>query len=107
MVYTGNDGVAIAQSDLDADGDTDAADFALFAAASQTDLAGMSPYELYRHGDLNGDGANNYIDFRMFKDAFIAANGAPAFAALVASVPEPTSLLLAIGGAIGLAFRRR
>ena len=107
VIYTGNDGVAIAPSDLDADGDIDAADFTAFAAASHTNLAGMSDYQLYKAGDLNGDGANNYADFRLFKDAFIAANGAPAFAALMASVPEPTSLLLAIGGAFGLAFRRR
>jgi hypothetical protein len=107
VVYTGNDGVGFAPSDLNADGNTDAADFTLFAAASQGDLSGMSDYQLYKNGDLNGDGANNYIDFRLFKDAFIAANGAPAFAALMASVPEPTSLLLAIGGAFGLAFRRR
>jgi hypothetical protein len=107
VIYTGNDGLAFENSDLDADGDTDAADFTLFAAASQSDLSGMSDYQLYKNGDLNGDGANNYIDFRLFKDAFIAANGAPAFAALMASVPEPTSLLLAIGGAFGLAFRRR
>jgi hypothetical protein len=107
VIYTGNDGLGFANSDLDADGDTDAADFTLFAAASQSDLSGMSDYQLYKNGDLNGDGANNYIDFRLFKDAFIAANGAPAFAALMASVPEPTSLLLVIGGAFGLAFRRR
>ena len=107
VVYIGNDGAAIAATDLDADGDTDAADFSAFALASQADLTGMSDYQLYKNGDLNGDGKNNYVDFRLFKDAFIAANGAPAFAALMASVPEPTSLLLAIGGAVGLAFRRR
>ncbi|QDV74079.1 LamG-like jellyroll fold domain-containing protein [Botrimarina mediterranea] len=107
VVYVGNDGAAIANTDLNADGVTDADDFYLFAAASQGDLSGMSAYELYKNGDLNGDGANNYVDFRLFKDAFIAANGAAAFAALAASVPEPTSLLLVVGAGVGLAFRRR
>ncbi len=107
VVYTGNGGVGFAASDLDADGDTDADDFMLFAASSHASLTGMSDYLLYKNGDLNLDGANNYVDFRMFKDAFIAANGAAAFAALAATVPEPTSLLLFFGGAIGLAFRRR
>ncbi|TWT29340.1 hypothetical protein KOR34_52500 [Posidoniimonas corsicana] len=95
------------RSDLDTDGDIDADDFDLFAANTHTDLSGLSAYELAIAGDLNGDGANNYIDFRLFKDDFIAANGAAAFAALGAA-PEPTAVVLLALSGLGLtAVRRR
>ena len=92
--------------DVDADGDIDADDFTLFAAAEHTDLSGMSPYELYTNGDMDGDGDNDYYDFRLFKADYIAANGAEEFAALVAAVPEPSSLLLAVFCLFPLAYRR-
>lgn len=102
-------GTSILKTDLDADGDLDQDDFVLFAAANQTDLTGLSDYELYKNGDLNGDGANNFLDFRMFKNAYIAENGLAAFSALFAAqVPEPASAVLVLAG-FGLAVcgRRR
>lgn len=107
VLYVGNGDVGFANSDLDADGDVDADDFYLFAASTHADLSGMSAYELYKSGDIDGDGDNDYVDFRLFKADFIAANGAAAFSTLLASVPEPTTGVLMIGGALCLVFRRR
>ena len=44
-------------------------------------------------GDLDGDGDNDFADFRLFQADYIAANGAAAFDALL-NVPEPATALL-------------
>jgi hypothetical protein len=89
-------GLPWARSDLDFDGELTRNDFAILAANNNTDLGGLSGAVAYALGDLNGDGANNFLDFRMFKDDYIDANGIEAFAQLIAGVPEPGSLTLAM-----------
>jgi hypothetical protein len=55
---------------------------------------------------LDGDGDNDFIDFRIFQSDFDAANGAGALARLIA-VPEPQGLLTAaLGGLMALAGHR-
>ena len=83
------------QGDLDASCTLTAADWSLFRAGQHTDLTGLSPDQAYQHGDLNGDFLNNHADFVLFKAAFDGANGSGAFAALLVSVPEPSSVHLA------------
>ena len=56
----------------------------------------MTPAQAFAMGDLNGDFRNNHADFVIFKRAFEAAHGADAFAALLAGVPEPSTILLAL-----------
>ncbi|MEN1678662.1 MAG: M14 family zinc carboxypeptidase [Planctomycetota bacterium] len=93
-----NFGLALAETlnadfgDLNTDGQIDVADYTLLVAGSEASTAGLTPLEAYMAGDLNSDGVNDGLDFGLFKDAFIAANGAPAFARLVAGVPEPGAL---------------
>jgi hypothetical protein len=59
-------------------------------------------------GDLNGDHLNNHADFAAFKAAYDAANGAGAFVAMAAAVPEPASVLLVLAaGAFALPMCRR
>jgi hypothetical protein len=60
--------------------------------------------EAYRLGDLTGDRQNNHADFVMFKSLYDAANGAGAFA-LMASVPEPTTVVLVLTAGL-FAFTR-
>lgn len=104
--FVGNSGLKWIIGDLDFDGALDADDYAILTANAESGLAGTAA-ENYQLGDLNGDGLNNVIDFGIFKDDFIAANGAPAFALLLAGVPEPTTAtLLLLSGAV-LAVRRR
>ncbi len=58
-------------------------------------------------GDLDGDGDNDFADFRLFQADYVAANGAAAFEALL-NVPEPTaalSLLLMACGASSCGLR--
>ncbi|QDU57603.1 LamG domain-containing protein [Aeoliella mucimassa] len=108
VVYTGFDG-AIAAADLNADGVLDASDFDAFVANVHTDYTVNSSYESFLHGDLDRDGDTDYYDFRLFKDAYVAANGAEAFAALVSgnsAVPEPASVVLLALCLAPLAYRR-
>jgi endonuclease/exonuclease/phosphatase family metal-dependent hydrolase len=80
------------QGDLDGSCTLTAADWSLFRAGQHTDLTGLSRDQAYLRGDLNGDFLNNHADFVLFKSAFDNVNGAGAFAAMLVSVPEPSSL---------------
>ena len=102
-------GQPYAQGDLDVDGDIDAGDWALLRGNQHSDLSSLSLAEAYRRGDLTGDLKNDFPDFVAFKGLYDAANGTGAFAATLASVPEPTSLALVIAGLLlcGPTSRRR
>lgn len=99
--FVGNDGERFALGDLNFDGDLTVADWTIFIAGAETDLSGLSIAEAYQSGDLDGDGANSIEDFGLFETAFDTVNGVGAFATMLASVPEPSSLLLV---AMGIAF---
>lgn len=98
-------GVALEQTlrtlgDLNYDGAVNTQDWGLFIAGAETDLSGLSGIEAFIQGDLDGDGVNSVLDFALFKQAFINANGAAAFAMMVAQVvvPEPSSALMLVCG---------
>lgn len=107
--YVGNGGQPFDRSDLDADGDVDIDDWTLFLAGNRTDLGGMTAVEAYLAGDLNNDGANDYFDFLLFRDDFIAQQGAAAFDRL-GTVPEPAGAVLMgsiLAMLVGVRSRRR
>ena len=80
----------------------------ILRANQHTDLSGLSLEQAYFKGDMNTDKQNNFDDFVAFKTYYEAANGTGSFAAMVASVPEPTTLLLTmLTGGIALLGRRR
>jgi len=91
----GPGGGSLIEGDLNIDGAINAADWAIVRANQHVSLAGKSLAQAYRLGDFNGDLANNHADFVEFKNLYDAANGVGAFAVMVASVPEPTSLAIA------------
>ena len=62
------------------------------------DLVGLPLAEAYQLGDLNADSRNNEFDFELFKSAFDAAQGTGAFDDMLARVPEPTTVTLAVLG---------
>lgn len=110
--YVGNGGESLLRSDLDASGAIDLADWEIFTRNGFTSLDGLSPVQAYLRGDLDGDGDNDRLDFRLFKSDYIGANGAAAFAALTAGVPEPASaslglLSVLIAGVTGHRHNRR
>jgi hypothetical protein len=66
----------------------------VFRSFNLTNLAGLSDAEQYGRGDLNGDGVNNFNDFRVFEADYDAVHGGGALTASV-GVPEPSSFYLA------------
>jgi hypothetical protein len=96
------------RSDLDFNGDVNLADWSILVDHSYTDLSGLSPAQAHAFGDLDGDGDNDFADFRLFKSDFNTVNGAGAFEREVLGVPEPAGLVLAVAAcAAGLFARRR
>jgi hypothetical protein len=87
-------------ADLNFDTLLDAQDWQLFVSASETDLSGLTEIEQYAHGDLNGDGQNDIVDFGIFKQQYLGLHGAAAFASLLQNVPEGSSSATAFVGLI-------
>jgi hypothetical protein len=95
---------APAIGDLNLDGDVDRDDWAIFRSGIRQDLSGLSLADAYLMGDLDGDGFNNAVDFRLFKDAFNAANGTAAFAQMASEVPEPPAWCTQMIAMVGLVW---
>jgi hypothetical protein len=93
--FTGNGDQPFARSDLNFNGVLDSPDWPLFRMNHLATFSGLSVAESYRLGDLDGDGDNDFADFRIFQSDYIAANGEAAFAALL-QVPEPTTVTLTV-----------
>src|SRR5262249_2060669 len=95
VAYTGN---AFAVGDLNVDGNVNGLDWTAFKNAQGTNFTGLTTVEAYLAGDLDNDKDRDLSDFVLFRTAYDVANGAGAFDTLLASVPEPTTLLLLIMG---------
>ena len=102
-----NTGSAFELGDLDFDGDVDTDDWTAFKSGQGTDQAANAGITSYQVGDLDMNGVIGYEDFSNFKTVFNAANGPGALEAVIAAVPEPSSLLLMLGGSTLLLTRRR
>ena len=106
--FVGNGGIKWVTGDLDFDGTLDGDDFLILMANAESDLSSLSQAAAYQLGDLDGDGENGVADFGIFKSAYIAENGASAFAAIVAvSVPEPGTMGMTILALITFGTARR
>jgi glucose/arabinose dehydrogenase len=106
VLYTGNGGLPFARSDLNADGVIDADDWPALRDNHLVSFAGLSQVQVYRRGDLDGDGDNDVHDFRIFKADYEQANGLGSFALLGEGVPEPNSISL-LGIALATLVRHR
>ena len=109
VTYNGMSDNPIDLGDFNGNGTIDAGDWPTVRDNFNANLTGMTLLQRYARGDLNNDGRNDRFDFAQFKTLFDAANGAGAFNAMVASVPEPTSLaIFTIGlGCFALRVRKR
>ncbi|MEM6330840.1 MAG: LamG-like jellyroll fold domain-containing protein, partial [Planctomycetota bacterium] len=105
--YIGNGGESYDLGDLDADGDIDTDDFALFLAGSDADTSAFFDTQAYLGGDLNGDGRKDISDFVLFESVFDAANGGPGALAAAISAPEPSALLLLAAGLVAATGLRK
>jgi hypothetical protein len=92
-------GAAAILGDFDGNDNVDLADYQVLLGSIHTNVAGVAPtvVQRYQLGDINNDTVVNFSDFQAFRVAFDAHNGAGAFVAMLASVPEPSSLVLALG----------
>ena len=93
--------------DLNGDGELSGADEVEFAAA----LGNLSSLDGASFGDINGDGVLDNFDISSFRE-LLAANGSSAEqegfdASALASVPEPSTIVLALFGLAGVALARR
>jgi len=97
-------GTAIDPADLNSDGTVNAADWVAFKQAYGTDVTGMNDYDAYHNGDINLDGVADFEDFQEYR----ALSAAAPFATALASVPEPSSLLLmSMAGIVAITRRTR
>lgn len=92
--------------DLDYDGDIDDTDYSMYLSGVEMDLTALTNFQGYQVGDLDSDGVNSILDFILFKDSFNAANGVGAFAAMVAGVPEPSSVVILYMASFALILRK-
>jgi hypothetical protein len=106
--YAGNGGQPFDRSDLNFNGMLDPADWPIFRSHHLESFSSLTRAESYHMGDLDGDGDNDFSDFRLFQADYVAANGQAAFDALL-SVPEPSTamLALALAGPAAILCRRR
>jgi len=106
VFYEGSDNKL---GDLNTDGVIDALDYLILITNAQSDMSALNTPQAYRLGDLDADMDNDIFDFLLFRNAFEAQNTQPgAFAAMVQSVPEPSSLVLMLSGVVfGLTRRSR
>jgi hypothetical protein len=102
--YTGE---APLLGDLDNSGTLDKPDFVIFAANSYTDFRGESALGAYLRGDLDFDLDNDFDDFTIFRDLYIAANGVAAFNNLLVPEPSAMALISSVIAAGILGLRRR
>ena len=93
-------------ADLNFDGAVNEEDWTLFITGAETDMDGLTAIERYELGDLDSDGENSFDDFALFKQLFDIANGQGAFANMLAGLPEPSSVVLALIGVVFLSNRR-
>ena len=93
-------GPAVRFGDLNSDGKIDSLDWVIFRTNQETDLSGLTLEQAYLRGDLTEDRANNHADFVVFKNLYEAANGAGSFVAMLAGVPEPSTLVLILSAGL-------
>jgi hypothetical protein len=95
-------GPAVRYGDFNSDGIVNHLDWMILRTNQETNLSGLTLEQAYFRGDLTEDLANDHADFVAFKQLYDASNGAGSFVAMLASVPEPSTMSLIISMALFL-----
>jgi hypothetical protein len=94
--------------DFNATGTITSADWVILRNNQNADLSALTFPQAYNLGDVTADKLNDHADFKLFKSLFDAANGSGSFVAMLATIPEPSSALVAWSAALlTLAAARR
>ncbi|HEY3392424.1 MAG TPA: PEP-CTERM sorting domain-containing protein [Lacipirellulaceae bacterium] len=93
--------------DLTGDGSLTSADWVILRSNIHSNLTGLTHQQAYFRGDVTADLQNNHEDFFAFKTLYDDANGAGAFNAMLAGIPEPSTPILISLAALIAVFRRR
>jgi hypothetical protein len=88
--------------DLNLDGAVNVSDWVLFRHGQQVDMTGLTQSQARALGDLDGDFRNDHADFVLFKATYDSLNGSGSFASMLATVPEPSTMLLALFGGFAI-----
>ena len=89
-------GIVSNRGDLNGDGMIDLADYLTLFSNLHVNAFALTTQASYVLGDLTADLRVDGRDFVAFRTAYDDANGVGAFAAMLATVPEPTGAALAI-----------
>jgi hypothetical protein len=96
VAYVGNSNLPFANGDFNLDGAINAFDWTIMRNNQLANLSSLSYAQAYRAGDLTGDKISDHADFIAFKSLYDTANGAGSFAAMLGTIPEPSSIVLVL-----------
>jgi hypothetical protein len=82
--------------DLNGSGTITTADWVVLRNNQNADLSALTLPQAYALGDLTGDKLNDHADFKLFKTMFEGAHGAGSFEAMLAAIPEPSTIAVAL-----------
>ena len=102
--YSGTD---FPEGDLNFDGLVTGVDWDQFVSNLGRRGLAVGSAATYPLGDLDLDGDSDHGDFLLFQAAYDDANGVGAFDALIASVPEPSSIILFVSAGLAMLSRRK
>jgi hypothetical protein len=95
VTFTGQPSYRFGDLNLDRNATITFQDWIAFKNGQNFDFSTVhSAAESYIRGDLDGDFDHDLADYGIFKTTFDNANGAGAFQAMLAAVPEPTTATL-------------
>ena len=97
--YQGN---AIVLGDFSFNGNVGPEDWPIFRTGLGRSGDDLTLAQAYGMGDLDADGDTDIVDFRTFEAIYDANNGSGALQGLIASVPEPSALMLLLVSAISI-----
>jgi alpha-galactosidase len=85
--------------DLDSNDLINQLDWMRFKSGQGTSFAGLTKFQAYQLGDLDGDFDHDLDDFSLFRSAFEEFNGVGSFSAMLTSIPEPRTACLVLSAA--------